>query len=665
MSAANRQGVVRRTQTPAEAFKAAVALHRRGRVGEAEQTYLALLHLINDHVGALHNLGVIRLGQGRPDEAIDLLSRASGLDPDAAAIRNDLGMALALCQRYDEAIVQYDKALAIRPDFAGARGNLANALVAVDRAPEAIAQLEQALIDNPDSPQLRNNLGNALAALNRHEEAIARYLEALAINPGFAEAHNNIGIAFASLGRIAQSIAHYEQAIALRPDYVDAVRNLGRALLARGRAEAALPYLRRVVELSGDAQAHNDLGNGLVMLDRQREAIEHCRKALAAVPGYAAARNDLGNALSSIGQHEDALAEFRAALAVQPDYPEAHGNLGHALLALHRAEEAIDCFNAVLATKPDMAQAHHGIGGASQALGRLEASREAFERAVALAPGNGSYYQALAAARRFTRGDKYLVAMEAMARDRRFAGPEQRIALHFALGKAYADIGEHELAFSHYLEGNTAQRRCVDYDEAATLASLERLKAVFTADLVRERRGAVDPSDVPVFIVGMPRSGTTLVEQILASHPAIFGGGERREMGLLAATIRRGDGTPGFPYLVPSFTDQQLHALGTRYLADLTRLAPSALRITDKMPGNFHFAGLIQMILPHARIIHVQRDTVDTCLSCFTHLFAGELTWSNDLGEIGRAWRAYSALMAHWRGAAGRCHAGGAIRGSG
>ena len=639
----------RQKLTVPQAFARAAALHRERKLGEAEHIYQAILQLDDKHVDTLHNLGSIRTQQGRVDEALRLLGRAAELDPQSPTIRNDLGRALAMARRLPEAVEQYDKALAVRPDFLAARGNLANVLTALGRADEAIAQLEQALVRWPQMVELHNNLANALAAQGRHDEAVARYQAALAIRPDFAEAHNNLGTSLAALGRAGQAIAHYEQALALKPDYVDALRNLGKAMLTRNRPRLALPHLTRALALKPDAETHNDLGNAMTMLDRHREAIEHYEQALAKAPGFAPAYNNLGNALAKVGRNEEAIAHFRQALAVAPDYPEALSNLGNALLTLHRADEAMRAFERALVVKPDIAQAHSGMSGALQALGRLDESRQAIERAVALAPANASYYHRLCAVKRFTPGDPHVAAMQALARDLDALRPSDRAELHFALGKAHADMGEHEQAFHHYVEGNALHRGTVSYDQELTLAGFDRLKQVFTADFVRSRAGCGEPSDVPIFVVGMPRSGTTLVEQILASHPQVFGAGELHDMGRLVSSIRDRNGLRGFPELVPAMTDAQLGAFGASYLAGIRKLAPEAARITDKMPGNFYFAGLIHLALPNARIIHLRRDPLDTCLSLFTHLFAGELTWTDDLGEIGRYYRAYASLMEHWR----------------
>src|SRR5262249_22231471 len=220
----------------------------------------------------------------------------------------------------------------------------------------------------------------------------------------------------------------------------------------------------------------------------------------------------------------------------------------------------------------------------------------------------------------------------------------EKIELHFALGKAFADIGNHEESFWHLVHGNRAKRQQVTYDEEQLLQRLERRQVVFTAELMREKQGLGDPSPVPVFIIGLPRSGTTLIEQILASHPKVFGAGERFALVGAAASV------PDFPDGIVGLSGDRLRDIGAVYLRDIQGIAPPAAeRITDKMPGNFHLAGLVPLILPNARIIHSCRDPRDTALSCFSTLFARRQEYTYDLGELGRYIRFYQALMEHWR----------------
>jgi hypothetical protein len=226
--------------------------------------------------------------------------------------------------------------------------------------------------------------------------------------------------------------------------------------------------------------------------------------------------------------------------------------------------------------------------------------------------------------------------------------PEQ-VELHFALGQAHADIGSHVRSFYHLIEGNSLRRRSIVYDEARTLGWFDRIRSTFTADLVNGLSGRGNPSPVPIFIVGMMRSGTSLMEQMLACHPDVFGAGELRTLPGLVETLSGTSRDPNaFPELVRSLPGEQFHQLGSDYLAAVTRLTGKQ-RITDKLPGNFAFAGLIHMAMPNARIIHMKRDPIDTCLSCFSLLFTENHPYCYDLRELGRYYRAYDAVMGHWR----------------
>ena len=385
-------------------------------------------------------------------------------------------------------------------------------------------------------------------------------------------------------------------------------------------------------------------------LNRLDEAVASYDKALVLRPDVAEVLHNRGHALFEMDRLDEAVANYEKALAIKPDFAEARIDLGKALAALHRTDEAIDCYRRVLAAAPGMAEAHSGLGAILQTLGRLAESRQRLETAVRLAPGNAEYYRSLVQAQRIAIGDPHLDAMEKLAQGVATLSRSEQIALHFALGKAYADLEKHKPAFDHLLQGNALKRKQVRYDETAGFAMFERVKAVFTPELMRQKRGLGDPSNVPVFILGMPRSGTTLAEQMLASHPNIFGAGELRDIATaLTEFDGRNHGQAPFPEIVPHLSGAQLREFGARYVSTVAALAPTAARITDKMPGNFVFVGLIHLALPHARIVHTRRDPIDTCLSCFSQEFASGLQWSYDLGELGRFYRQYEALMEHWR----------------
>jgi hypothetical protein len=228
---------------------------------------------------------------------------------------------------------------------------------------------------------------------------------------------------------------------------------------------------------------------------------------------------------------------------------------------------------------------------------------------------------------------------------------DERMQLDFALGKAYADLKDYRRSFDHLRRGAAAKRAQTDYDEAAAMALFDRIEAAFPPERFAAASGRGDPSRTPIFILGMPRSGTTLVEQILASHPDVTGAGELRTASDVFGQVRAVTGEVAhYPDFVPALDAATLKAMGGLYGAELQRLAPGARRITDKMPSNFYFVGLIHMALPNARILHTVRDPLDTCLSCYSKLFAGEQNHTYDLGELGRYHRRYQRLMDHWRG---------------
>ena len=671
---------------PAQAFGAAVALHRAGRLAEAAQFYRKILELEPGHFGATHYLGLARTQQGALDEAVGLLQRAVALDPQSFEAHTNLGIALAGSRRLDDAIVEYQRALALQPDYVEARNNLGSALIGLGRHADAVAQLQLALAIKPDLAALHNNLGSALAGLGRHAEACPAYREAIRLDPRFAEACVNLGLSLVAHDRADEAVGNFETALKLAPAHAGARANLAAALASLDRHEAALAHFEAALaghsgsaelrnnfgnslaalnrhqeavaqylaalELRRDfAEAHNNLGNALTALKQRPEAVAHYRRALALRPDYAEAHNNLGTVLMAQDRHAEALAHFRQAIAIQPGFADAHGSLGNALHALDRYDEAMAAYREALRLDPALAEAHAGIGAVLETLGQLPAARLAFERALSLAPTRGGFHLSLAGVKRFSAGDSQLAAMQSLAQDPAALVGDARVPLHFALAKAYDDLGEHARAFQHWVEGNAGKRSEIDYDEAAALKLLARTATTFTSEQIRRQAGQGDASQLPVFIVGMPRSGTTLIEQILASHSKVFGAGEITDFNAAASSLleETGDLPAPFPELVADMTAAQFRRVGAHYVERLRARAPAALRITDKALGNFLFVGLIHLALPNARIIHARRDPVDTCLSCFSKLFGSALSFTYDLAELGRYYRAYDALMAHWR----------------
>lgn len=463
-----------------------------------------------------------------------------------------------------------------------------------------------------DGAALQAELGKGVAALaaGRPADAFAHFAAALACDPLSAKAHNGMGVALEALGRPAQAVTVYERALALD---------------------------------GGDWEAHSNLANALVAEGRAAEALSRYDAALALNPDAIEPRYGRATVLQALGRNEEAVAEFRLVLAAAPNHAEAHNNLGIALHSLHRPAEAVEHYRKAVTLKPTLPDPYCNLGTVLMEAGSIPAAAAAYRAAIALAPRKASFHFNLARVHDFAPGDAEIAAMERLAEESATLPESERVALHFALAKAYDDTDRPERAIEQMRAGNELQRSRIHYDEAATLEMMARIQGVFDRALMRRLAGAGDPSPLPIFVVGMPRSGTSLVEQIIASHPGVHGAGELYQVEDMIAAIA------GFPEVAADLGGAAFAELGRRYLAKLPRTSPGIARVTDKMPWNFRHLGLIHLMLPNARIVHLVRDPLATCLSCFSKLFNRHQEFSYDLGELGRYFRAYRRMMAHWR----------------
>jgi tetratricopeptide (TPR) repeat protein len=485
--------------------------------------------------------------------------------------------------------------------------------------------------------------GNFAAGLRRIDEA-------LRVRPNTVDALINRGCMQSALGDAAGALATYHKALALDPQSALAHCNMSVVLRQRGQGEDALAHCDAALALAPDyADAWNNRGNVLYDLKRWQDALASYDRAIAVQPELAESHLGRGNALRRLSRYDEALAAYDRALTLKPGNGETLCNWGGALAELNCFDAAEAKFRRAIALNPGFAGAYNNLGLILKERGRLVEARQAIEQAIRLSPATTSYYDNLAEIKSFVAGDPHITALERLAEQAAALRTPDRIHLHFALAKAYEHTARFEDAFRQLLAANALKRRQVAYDEPATLARMERTSAVFTRDFIAARHGSGALSPVPVFIIGMPRSGTTLIEQILASHPDVYGAGELRLFEQAARAV--GNALPDalrFPDMVLAMSGEHFRTLATHYLDGLLRNAPKASRIVDKMPGNFLFTGLIHLALPHAAIIHAVRGPIDTCVSCFSVHFTHGQPHTSDLAELGRYYRHYRALMAHW-----------------
>jgi tetratricopeptide (TPR) repeat protein len=500
----------------------------------------------------------------------------------------------------------------------------------------------------PEDATPHLNLGNALARLGRLDEAFASYRRALEVDPAFAEAHNNLGQLLLERGRADDALISCRQALRIRPDFAPAHQNLGKALVRLGLFDEAATSCRRAIAIQPEfAEAHNTLGSALLGLGRPQEAIASFRRALDLDADFAEAHANLARALRGMGRLEDAVTGFRRALLLRPDLLAARTELATTLRLQRRTDEAEEICRQALEIDPECAAAVVVLAELRADAGRFAEAEELFRRAITLDPSSPQAWAGLTRARRMTPADESLLtAMQRLVEEG--TPPQRELLLRYAMGKFCDDVGDFERAFGNYRRANDLARSCgPGHDRGSLSRTIDLIIRSHDGRWVNRPRGAAPRSARPVFIVGMLRSGTTLAEQILASHPRVFGAGELNFWSEAVSAAVSNATSTGAAALCLS--DAALADLGDRYLRALEELSPDAPRVVDKLPTNFLALGLIHAALPGARIIHLARHPIDTCLSIyFQHLEAAN-TYSNDLGDLAHYYGEYRRLMKHWR----------------
>jgi tetratricopeptide (TPR) repeat protein len=558
-------------------------------------------------------IGIIN--EGRLQEALSRGTALTGQFPHDAGVFNILGVVNARMGRTEAALACYDKALMIQPD----------------------------------SAEVHNNRGNMLNRLHRHTDAANSFRQAIQINPAYGEAHNNLGSALFDAGETDQAVACFQRALEINPSHVEAHNNLGNGLASLGRYEVALTSFARALKLNpGFSPSHFNRGNTLKSMGRLDEATAAYSKATQIDPAYAEAFNGLGNALNEQGRHQQAVDALGKAIRLRQGFVEAHCNLGNALSDLNQHDKAIQSYLEALKIDPGFAQAHCNLGNVYYDLGRYDDAACSYENALEFNSGFAAVYNNLSQIRTFSKDDGLIGQML-----QQFSKPgtteDEKMHLGFALGKANDDLGNVDEAFSYFQRANQLKKSILDYDICQDQARFRQIKALFTffsQSTGIEPAIQQEPGVTPILVVGMPRSGTSLVEQILASHPQVFGAGELEVLNRTLGPVLNQDTAQ----LQNETCNEVLLDLGNIYRDELNHLQRPETFITDKMPGNFRWLGFIKKALPDVKIIHLQRDPVATCWSIFRHHFGSHGNgYAYDLEDIAAYYELYLDLMDFWR----------------
>lgn len=600
-----------------QSLKQAEQLIRTGRPAEAETICRAILAKQPNQPVAQQMLAMILAGRGDHAGAEDLLRRSVALAPNAAGAHLNLGNLLLLKGDAPKAEESFRKALSLDRENAAIHMNIALALKAQGRFEEAVQALRDALRRKPEFPEALAQLGATFIATGKHNDARLPLERALALKPDSFEALLNYGLVLTHLERFDEAIQTLARAGALRQNSPEAFFALGQALYRSKQFDKAIPALARACALKPDrAEYHTVLGGVLLESGRASGARGELEKAVALAPNSTEAYKLLGRALAILNLSEESLAAYQRAVECDPKSIEALDYLGVAYLSVGRAEEAM----AVL------------------------------EKAANLAPRDVKVLLDAGRAAKYKTRDWRLERIEAMLEDESQLPMREQVQLQFAAGRAYDDLKDYDRAFHHYARANSIQLAHFPPDEEAADKRFDAIETIFSPSFVRERSGQGAASNLPIFVIGVPRSGTTLVEQILASHPQVVGAGEVVDLSLAMESVAKQHGVDlKYPELIAQLPLTALREIGEAYVHRLSNRAPGSPRVTDKLPGNLNHIGLIHLALPNAKIVYCKRNPLDVCTSNFMNLFSEQLSYTADLGALGRRYRRLDQLMQHWR----------------
>jgi len=468
---------------------------------------------------------------------------------------------------------------------------------------------------SPDEVEALALGGAALLAMERGTEAVERLLKAVRLAPERPDIASDLGLAFLQSQRYEEAETQLRHALNLRPDMPGALVSLGAVLREMGNDDEAVALLNRALSLNPNiAEAHYNLSLIENEGGEPRAALDHAEKALALNPDFGLAMHAKAHALAVLGRPDEALALRRDIAARWPD--DARSFSGLALTLMH--------------------------------YGHLNEAADAYRAAIALEPTDGNLHRMLSVVKRHDHLDADIEAMQRLENSNEVS-ERDRTHLYFGLGKAFEDLREYATAFDYFAKGNRLRRDRLNYSRDESTELFAELKRSFSAEFIAKHRAAGYDDETPVFVLGMPRSGTTLVEQILAAHPEVCAAGEFTLFNRIVDRLRSAGGARRLSERMPLIDDAAITGIGSRYVERLRVYSKSARFITDKLPGNFLMIGLIHLAMPKAKIIHVRRSAEDTCLSIFKNYFANEsLRYAYDMAEIGHYYTLYLDLMQHW-----------------
>jgi tetratricopeptide (TPR) repeat protein len=635
-------------------YAEAVAHHRSGQLDRAEAGYRSIPPDDPKYPDSVQLLGVIAQQRGDHVRAVELIGSAIAMRPNQAEFHSNLAEAHRALGQLAAAEACCAEALRLKPNHPEALLNLGRVQMAGKRWADAGQTFNTTIQLNSHDARGHYYLGECLREMGRNRESIAAYGRALACNPRHAHAFYQLATQQLLLGDAVTAEASFRRAIEISPRLAPAYVNLGRCLIELGRAQEAAAVFDRAQQIApGDPLVDVSIGQALAEHGALTDAVERLQRAMQLHPHDVRAVCGLADVVLKQERPEDALALYENALKIEAHFEPAQRGLSNACLEIGDVERAVANLREAIGSHPNQASLHSLLGTILASAGELEGSVAEQREALRLNPESVQALSGLASTLRGKLPPTDLELLEQACQ--RPASAHELASLHFGMAQVYDARDEFHRAAEHLALANRLQKQHRDahnqrYDPAAQCANVDSLIRLYTPDFFTKVRGFGNPSELPVFVVGMPRSGTTLVEQIMASHPRVYGAGERRLAHQSLQQLPQALGLSSLSLVEPALlTREAVRSCADWHLQQLQQLSNAwADRVVDKMPDNYQNPGWLATIFPRARFIHCRRDVRDVALSCWTTNFA-HIRWANDLEHLARRILDYRRLMAHWR----------------
>ena len=520
-------------------------------------------------------------------------------------------------------------------------------LVRQGRSGAAVKRLKHTLRMFPDFPQAHEELGNALLAQNKPEKALESFKKAIKLNPNNPDAFIKLGKIFSALGRKEEADESYKSALALNPIQ----EQLATAMqhFTRGEIEEAEQICREALKKQpDDVNGLRLLASIASKMEQKEDAIVLLERAVELKPKFAGAWGDLAESYTEIESYGKALDAVQRVIQLQPDLPFGFMIRGSILGKMSDHQGSIEAYHQALKIEPDHLGSNMGLGNILKTVGSYDESVAAYKKCIEIQPLFAEAYWSLANLKTYTFDDSEIKAMQEHVQNKAMP-PSNKAFFHVALANSKEKEQRYDEAWEHFETGNNMRRKEEIYDSVQTQVTHDALIEVFDKEFVESKKNMGSQSDAPILIVGLPRSGSTLVEQILASHSKVEGTKELPDLSLLGRKLTKSKPRGiKYPDAVKEMTNEEFVEFGDDYLTTTKRYRTDKRHFIDKMPNNFAHIGFLKLILPNAKVINAMRHPLDSCISSYKQLFYKGQSWSYDLFEIGEYYLEYQRIMDHW-----------------